>query len=55
MRIDELNVEGNKSPEQVFEAVKVYNSIPAGLEPTYREAILHAYAAFIAPLEQQEA
>jgi DGC domain len=45
----------DKSSEQVFEAVKVYNSIPAELEPAYREAILNAYAAFLAPLGKQEA
>ena len=44
-----------KSPEQVFDAVKVYNAIPAELEPAYREAILRAYAAFVAPLVKQEA
>jgi DGC domain len=53
--IFEESSKSGKSPEQVFEAVKVYNSIPDELEPAYREAILHAYAAFIAPLEQQEA
>ena len=45
----------DRSSEQVFEAVKVYNSIPAELEPAYREAILHAYAAFITPLGKREA
>lgn len=44
-----------KSPEEVFEAVKVYNAIPVELEPAYRETILRAYAAFIAPAEKQEA
>ncbi len=44
-----------KSSEQVFEAVKVYNAIPAELESAYRDAILHAYAAFIASLEKPEA
>lgn len=36
-----------KSPEQVFEAVKVYNAIPAELESIYREAIGRAYAEFV--------
>ncbi|CAG0948004.1 hypothetical protein ANRL1_04813 [Anaerolineae bacterium] len=44
-----------KSPEQVFEAVKVYNSIPDELESVYREEILRAYATFIVPLGKQEA
>ncbi len=33
-----------KSPDELLNAVKIYNSIPAGLEPAYREAILRAYA-----------
>ena len=44
-----------KSPDELFDAVKVYNSIPAELEPAYREEILRAYAAFIVPLGKQEA
>lgn len=44
-----------KSPDELFDAVKVYNSIPDGLESAYRETILRAYAAFIVPLEKQEA
>ncbi|MBI5033809.1 MAG: putative zinc-binding protein [Chloroflexi bacterium] len=36
-----------KSPEQVFDAVKVYNVIPIELESAYREAILRAYAEFV--------
>jgi uncharacterized metal-binding protein len=44
-----------RSPDDLLNAVKVYNAIPAEVEPAYREAILHAYAAFIAPLEKQEA
>ncbi len=45
----------SQSPDEVFDAVKVYNAIPAELEPAYREAISRAYAAFIAPLGHQEA
>ena len=45
----------DKLPDEVFEAVKVYNSIPAELEPAYHEAIRLAYAAFTAPLGKQEA
>jgi len=33
-----------KSPHELFDAVKIYNSIPAELETAYREAILRAYA-----------
>jgi uncharacterized metal-binding protein len=45
----------SKSPDEVFDAVKVYNAIPAELESAYRDAIARAYSAFIAPLETQEA
>ncbi len=34
----------SKSPDELFDAVKVYNSIPVELETAYREAILRAYA-----------
>lgn len=44
-----------RSPDDLLDAVKVYNAIPAEVEPAYREAILRAYAAFIASLEKQEA
>ncbi|MGB8644975.1 MAG: putative zinc-binding protein [Anaerolineae bacterium] len=37
-----------KSPDGLFDAVKIYNSIPAGLEAAYREAIQNAYSAFCA-------
>lgn len=43
-----------KSPEQVFEAVKVYNSIPAELESIYREAIGRAFAEFVASEKREE-
>ncbi len=45
----------SKSSDEVFDAVKVYNAIPAELESAYRDAIIRAYSAFIAPLEKQEA
>ena len=37
----------DKSPDELFDAVKVYNSIPADHETAYREAILRAYAEFV--------
>ena len=44
---------GGASPEldeqtanNIFEAVKIYNSVPAELEAAYREAVLHEYAGF---------
>ena len=43
------------SPDELVDAVKVYNAIPVELEFEYREAILHAYAGFLAPLEKPEA
>ncbi len=39
--------QANQSPEQIFEAVKVYNAIPPEIELAYREAIQRAYAEFI--------
>lgn len=39
--------QANQSPEQIFEAVKVYNAIPAELESSYRAAIQSAYTEFI--------
>ncbi len=36
-----------KSPDELFDAVKIYNAIPSGLEAVYREAILGAYAAYL--------
>ena len=51
---DEFRKSG-KSPEQVFDAVKVYNAIPADLEPAYRDTIFRAYAAFVAPPVNPEA
>jgi hypothetical protein len=45
----------NQTPEQVFEAVKIYNAVPAELEPAYRDAVFHAYAAFVAQPIQPEA
>ena len=33
-----------KSPDELLDAVKVYNAIPTELEAQYREAILRAYA-----------
>jgi uncharacterized metal-binding protein len=43
----ELHKNG-KSAEEVFEAAKIYNAIPADLEPAYRDAIFSAYATFVA-------
>ena len=37
----------DKSPDELFDAVKVYNSIPADRETAYREAILRAYTEFV--------
>lgn len=51
MILEESRKNGN-SFEQVFDAMKVYNSIPPELEPAYREAIRLAYAAFTAPLRE---
>ncbi len=39
--------DGNKSSDELFDAVKVYNSIPADREALYREAVLGAYAEFV--------
>ncbi len=39
--------QAGQSPEQLFEAVKVYNAIPAELESAYRAAIQIAYDEFI--------
>jgi len=44
-----------KSPDALFDAVKPYNAIPTELEAAYRESILRAYAAFLAPPAKQEA
>ncbi|MCL4396470.1 MAG: putative zinc-binding protein [Chloroflexi bacterium] len=52
--LEESRKEG-KPPEHVFDAVKVYNAIPADLESAYRDAIDRAYSAFVAPLEKPEA
>ncbi len=41
-----------KTPAELFDAVKIYNAIPAELEAAYREAILCAYAAHT--LEKRE-
>ena len=44
--------QANQSPDEVFNAVKVYNSIPAELETAYRETIRRTYAAFMRTHEQ---
>jgi hypothetical protein len=44
-----------RSPDELLDAVKVYNVIPAEVELAYRETILHAYAAFIGLVGKQEA
>jgi uncharacterized metal-binding protein len=36
-----------KSVDLLFDAVKIYNAIPAELESAYREAILRAYAEYV--------
>jgi uncharacterized metal-binding protein len=50
----ELHKNG-KSAEEVFDAVKIYNAVPAELEPAYRDAVFHAYAAFAAHPVKPEA
>ena len=35
-----------QTANNIFEAVKIYNSVPAELEAAYREAVLHEYAGF---------
>ena len=35
-----------ETAHNIFEAVKIYNSVPAEVEESYREAVLHEYAAF---------
>ncbi len=42
-----------KSPDELFNAVRVYNAIPAELESVYREAVLRAYAEYV-PAEKRE-
>jgi hypothetical protein len=37
----------SQSPDELLDAVKIYNAIPSGLEAVYREAILSAYAAYV--------
>ena len=44
---DQFHGDG-KSPDELLDAVKVYNAIPADLEAAYREAIHRAYAAHVA-------
>ncbi len=43
-----------KSPEELFDAVKIYNAIPPELEVAYREAVLRAYAAYVPRPERAE-
>ena len=45
----------SKSPDEVFDAVKLYNAIPADLESAYRDAIVRVYSALLAASEKQEA
>jgi uncharacterized metal-binding protein len=47
---DQFHDDG-KSPDGLFDAVKVYNSIPSELEAAYREAVLRAYAVHLASPE----
>jgi uncharacterized metal-binding protein len=35
-----------RSPEQLMDAVKVYNAVPRDIEAAYREAVFSAYAEF---------
>ncbi len=42
-----------KSPDELFDAVKVYNAIPPELEAAYREAILRAYAEYLQSQEMR--
>ena len=35
-----------ESAREVFETVKIYNAVPPEAEASYREAVLHEYAAF---------
>ncbi|MGE5262977.1 MAG: putative zinc-binding protein [Acidobacteriota bacterium] len=44
----------NQSSEEVFDAVKVYNSFPEELEFAYREAVQRAYAVFTHTSEKRE-
>lgn len=37
-----------QTAQNIFEAVKIYNSVPTELEPAYREATLREYAVFCA-------
>ncbi len=37
----------HKSPDGLLDAVKIYNAVPADLEPAYREAVLRAYADYV--------
>lgn len=50
----EESLKAGKSADQVFDAIKIYNCIPARLEQEYREAILLAYAGFKAESGRQE-
>jgi len=43
-----------KSSAELFEMVKVYNSIPPELESAYREAVLRAYAEYVPGSEKRE-
>ncbi len=38
--------EESRSPDELLEVVKIYNSIPAELETEYRDAILRAYGEY---------
>lgn len=46
--IFEQSRQANKTFDELFSAVQVYNVIPAGLELLYREAIQREYAAYCA-------
>lgn len=37
----------DESKRELFETVKIYNSVPTEIEADYREAVLRAYAAFL--------
>lgn len=43
-----------KSPDELFNTVKIYNAIPAELEAEYRAAILRAFAEYVPAPEKRE-
>ncbi len=43
-----------RSPDGLFDAVKIYNAVPPELESAYRAAVLSAYATFLATPAKRE-